>query len=80
MNALIQYQTYAETALASYAEIMSLGTGVNKAELTSAGMSESQAASFDSHWAVVAQSAEGDPSGFSAVLLQSVQSGQKVLA
>jgi pimeloyl-ACP methyl ester carboxylesterase len=79
VNALTDLQTYSETALASYAQALSIGLGVNRAELIRAGMSAAQATSFDSRWSVLAQS-EGHLSGFSAVLLQNVQSGQKALA
>lgn len=77
MATINEYLKYAETTFAAYAQL-TLGQQNSQAYVT-ADMAVVQAASFDSQWAVLSQSAS-DPSGFSAVLLQDVQSGEKVLA
>ncbi len=80
MTTVSQYLEYAELALAAYADSLSSAIGgSNTARYKTAGMADAQAQLFDQQWKVVAQSAS-DPSGFSAVLLQNVQSGEKVLA
>ena len=75
-----QYLSYAETALASYAQLIS-GTG-NEDEYFEAGMATEQASRFDASWTVISQ--QGLLDGFNATLFQRVNEdgslGEKVLA
>ncbi|MBE7418532.1 MAG: hypothetical protein HS128_12445 [Ideonella sp.] len=82
MPTINDYLTYAETALASYAQGLVLGSGANSPRYQVSGMAESQAARFDQQWSVLDQADIGD--GFSAVLFQRVDAsggatGEKVL-
>ncbi len=70
--------TYGETALAAYATSLQSATS-NRGAYVIAGMSTSEAARFDDTWQVLSQSPTS-LDGFSAVLLQHRQSGEKVLA
>jgi Ca2+-binding RTX toxin-like protein len=77
MATINDYLQYAETTFAAYASLMA--GPQNKQAYIAAGMADAQADAFNAHWTVLTQSAS-DPSGFSAVLLQNVQTGEKVLA
>ena len=80
MSTASLYSSYAQAALASYAE--GLVPNENNAARYSFGvdlMSTSQAANFNATWNVIQQSSP-TLNGFSAVLLQSRTTGEKVLA
>jgi hypothetical protein len=80
MTSIALYSQYAETSLVAYASALSSAPGAsNTAKYKTAGMAEVEAARFDQEWLVLSQSPD-DTNGFSAVLLQNVQSGEKVLA
>ena len=75
----IQYNAYAQTALAAYAPDL-LADIDNAAKYAAPDrMSASQAAQFDATWNVLQQSAF-NVNGFSAALLQNRTTGEKVLA
>src|SRR5580765_4337662 len=77
MATINDYLKYAETTFAAYADLTQ-GQQNTQAYVT-ADMAAAQAATFNSQWTVLSQSVS-DPSGFSAVLLQNAESGEKVLA
>jgi len=80
MSFVDQLLIYGETALASYAEGIAGATeSQTKEAFREAGMSDRQATLFDRAWIVLDQSPEMN-NGFSAVLLQSRSTGEKVLA
>ena len=72
--------TYAQTAIAAYAEGLRPGyVNADAFKSMRVGMSTVQADTFNTEWQVLQQSAP-NADGFSAVLLQSKSSGEKVLA
>lgn len=82
MPAIKDYLNYAEIALASYGQALSLGARVNAQKYGDVGMAASQATQFDKDWSVLGQAEIGD--GFSAVLFQKVDAtgnstGEKAL-
>ena len=77
MATIDQFSNYAETALAAYAAL--IVTSQNVQAYRDVGMGLVEAQTFNAQWAVVSQS-PSDASGFSAVLLQSTQTNEKVLA
>lgn len=82
MPAIKDYLNYAEIALASYGQALSLGARANAPKYQRVGMAESQAIQFDQSWSVLGQADIGD--GFSAALFQKVDAtgnptGEKVL-
>ena len=78
MTPVEQYFSYAETALAAYGVDLVAG-GINSREYTRIGMGSQQAAKFNDRWLVLSQSSF-NLNGFSAVLLQNSETGEKVLA
>ena len=77
MTPVEQYFSYAETALAAYGVDLVAG-GINSREYTRIGMGSQQAAKFNDRWLVLSQSSF-NLNGFSAVLLQNRETGEKVL-
>ena len=77
MTPVEQYFSYAETALAAYGVDLVAG-GINSREYTRIGMGSQQAAKFNDRWLVLSQSSF-NINGFSAVLLQNRETGEKVL-
>ena len=81
MSTFIQYNTYAQAALASYASALVAGDVNNTARYRQpeVGMAPAQATAFNATWNVLQQSPLNG-NGFSAVLLQNRTTGEKVLA
>lgn len=81
MSTFIQYNTYAQAALASYASALVAGDVNNTARYRQpeVGMAPAQATAFNATWNALQQSPLNG-NGFSAVLLQNRTTGEKVLA